>query len=497
MRICVLEHPRIRSIEHFNDIANTPLWSCLMGGYAAASLDKAGHDVTFWDTTFSQWDFTKTTQELLRLSPDLLCVNVVYLWEHTHLLFEFFSTLKNRGLSGHITLFGFFPTLAWPAILDVKPKVDSIVIGEFEDTLVELAEHLCSGDDLHRIAGLAVREDGKYRLNIIKKGPVSDPDKFPPPFRCSPPGATINILASRGCYNHCQFCPIPSFYSNGPAWNGRDPKLVFAEISALVEQGHTHFYFADPNFIGPGKNGRERTSQLLRLLAPLRISFGMETRPNDLTAKILDALVEAGLNSLLLGVESGSKSILGQLDKYSSSAVSERAIKLCREAGVEPEIGFLMFVPDSTVSDLGDNFEFLKNNLLLDRLDRTANLLSHSQIVLRGTTGYERFRNQGRLQANGLFGFEGKVAFKDNRVAWFSELTLSMCHYVLREMEKSDSPVFWQNPNDTLIHQKLNDYLVATFERLLHIAIATPSLPPAEAMARELAIDLRGLITNS
>jgi hypothetical protein len=31
MKITILEHPRLPSDAHFNDIANTPLWSCLMG----------------------------------------------------------------------------------------------------------------------------------------------------------------------------------------------------------------------------------------------------------------------------------------------------------------------------------------------------------------------------------------------------------------------------------------------------------------------------------
>jgi hypothetical protein len=37
MKITVLEHPRLPSDAHFNDIANTPLWSCLMGGMSPHS----------------------------------------------------------------------------------------------------------------------------------------------------------------------------------------------------------------------------------------------------------------------------------------------------------------------------------------------------------------------------------------------------------------------------------------------------------------------------
>ncbi len=112
MRICVLEHPRIRSEKRFNEIANTPLWSCLMGGYAAASLKNSGHDAAYWDTTITRWNFDKTKEKILELSPDLIAVNTVYIWEHTETLFDFFSQLKTGGFPGHLNLFGFFPTLS-------------------------------------------------------------------------------------------------------------------------------------------------------------------------------------------------------------------------------------------------------------------------------------------------------------------------------------------------------------------------------------------------
>ena len=41
MKILLLEHPRSINPERCNDIANTPLSSCLLTGYAAGVLKKA------------------------------------------------------------------------------------------------------------------------------------------------------------------------------------------------------------------------------------------------------------------------------------------------------------------------------------------------------------------------------------------------------------------------------------------------------------------------
>jgi hypothetical protein len=139
---------------------------------------------------------------------------------------------------------------------------------------------------------------------------------------------------------------------------------------------------------------------------------------------------------------------------------------LCFDHGIDPEIGFLMFVPDATIHDLRDNMLFLKKNNLLDRLDRTANLLSHKQIVLAGTTGYAEYERQGRLRKSGIFGFEGEVLFGDQKVEWISELVIFACSTILRSMSEEQSPIFWKKTISP-VFQATNRYLVELFDKLL------------------------------
>jgi anaerobic magnesium-protoporphyrin IX monomethyl ester cyclase len=470
MKIIVLEHPRIPSEKRFNDIANTPLWSCLMGGYAAAALEQNGFDTIFMDQAQPGASFDKTKDKILAHNPDLLCVNAVYFWEHTPELFIFFTALKEQGFSGHINLFGFFPSLVYKDLLEQCDSVDSVAVGEFEITLVEVAQalekNLIPGNSpsLEKIQGLATQSSVSSNT-YCKRPPAKDPDLFATPKRASLEG-TATILASRGCYNHCSFCPVPSFYNQGSLWRGRSPENIATEVQELVDQGAKEFYFLDPNFIGPGRSGKKRTMELMELLRPMKIRFGMETRPQDLNDEILEALVASGFESLLMGVESGSVSVLNQINKSSGAQVAAQAISLCRKHGVEPEIGFLMFVPDSSLDDLLENMNFLMENNLLDRLDRTANLLSHTQIVLAGTSGYAKFEGENRLEKTGIFGFEAGVVFSDPGVKWVADLVTFACHTLLRSMSDNKSPIFWQK-EDNKIHQKANDFLVDLSFRLL------------------------------
>lgn len=491
MNILVLEHPRIPSKIHFNDIANTPLWSCLMAGYATAALRKRGMTVRLLDAR--KRGFDDTARKILDAMPALLCIHAVYFWEETPRLFDFVRRLRGLGFSGHINLFGFFPTLAYTAVLNAVPDVDSIAVGECETTLCELAESLSAGTPWRQVPGIACCHGDGAGL-AAQRMPAADPDRFPHPHRQMAAGETVSVLASRGCYNHCRFCPVPAFYAGGAPWRGRKPEKVVAEMTELKEKGGDGFYFVDPNFIGPGRSGKRRALELARHLKPLGITFGIETRANDLDEELMAHLRSAGLQSLLIGIESGSADILGKLNKGASIRTGELAIQHCRAVGIEPEIGFLMFVPDSTIADLAANLAFLKRNRLLDRLDRTANLLCHRQIVFKGTSGYRRFEAQNRVAATGCFGFQAKIRYLDARVHWIARVVGHACLLVLNQTGLPDSPLYWAKQTDWRRARPINDYLVDLFHKLLEQVETSAALPPAQALNQAVAHDILWLM---
>ena len=492
MEYLILEHPRLPSRDRFNDIANTPLWSCLMGGYAASALEQAGFTTALLDHAQPGLTFDQTLEAVLALNPGLVSVNAVYFWEESQALVDFFTQLKAQGWQGHLNLFGFFPTLVFDRILAGCPAVDSICVGEFEHTLPALARALDgSQGDIHAIPGLATAEN-LDRNTFTRRPPEKNPDIFAPPRRGSLEGR-VTLLGSRGCYNHCSFCPVPSFYNQGSLWRGRSPENILREVKALHRQGVRKFYFSDANFIGPGRSGKKRTLALMELLRPLNIDFGMETRPQDLDAEVLEAMVSAGFSSLLMGIESGSKAVLEKISKGTVTDTGARAIALCREFGIEPEIGFLMFVPDASPEDLAANMAFLKENRLLDRLERTANLLSHQHIVLAGTSGYDQFQAQGRLQPKGIFGFEGHVPFTHPTTDQVREIVVHAAHTVLRSMGEPDSPIHWAK-TESLVHQAVNDYLVTLFDRTLENAKTADLLGEIAALKEKINTEIQAIL---
>ena len=308
----------------------------------------------------------QTVQRLVdNPSPDVLAVHAVYCWEATESFFQMLSDLRSNGFDAPICLYGFFPGLVWKEILDYCAAVDYVIVGEPEETMVDLARCIEAGIKA-QVEGVALRSHGKASFPRMR-APIESPDSLAFPLRPSLDSEqTVSILASRGCYNHCSFCLVPVLDKGKTMWRGRSPQNVAAEISELVFLGKKDFYFVDPNFVGPGKAGKQTAAKLASQLAGLGITFGMETRANDVTYGLMRELVEAGLTRLLLGIESGRPDVLKRLGKHASIAGNERAIATVRRAGLEPEIGFIMFDAASTLDDIRENLKFLQRNRLVD-----------------------------------------------------------------------------------------------------------------------------------
>jgi radical SAM superfamily enzyme YgiQ (UPF0313 family) len=437
-----------------------------MAGYACANLRAHGHRVRILDAR--QESFGRTIPRVLADSPELLAVHAVYFWERTPELFDFLKQLRRQGLSCPIALFGFFPSLCWRDLLAQYPEVDFVVVGEPEATLAELAD--AGGRPAGAMAGLAQRLGGRPGLERPRP-PLEDLDSLPVPVR---PGLgqmeTVSVLASRGCFNGCSFCLIPALDQGRTLWRGRSAEAVIREISDLIARGKSDFYFVDPNFVGPGARGRRRALEMARALAPLPLTFGLETRAAGLDPELIQALAGAGLVSLLLGLESASPAALARMGKNAAPADNLAAVRAVRDAGLEPEIGFLMFDADAGLDDAAANLAFLQEADLLGRLGRTANLLCHRQIALKGSRLYARALAQGRLRPRGALGFEGVIAHRDSLLDWLAGAVQTLCLHVLRCMGEPGSPIHWSLEGRRIEpFNAVNRFLIESFVRLLGV----------------------------
>lgn len=471
MRVLLLEHPRSFSPERCNDIANTPLCSSLLTGYSAGVLRSRGYEVDIVEGYLERLLYREVEERIKKFEPDILGVHVVYQWETNLELNRLLERVKRHLPSTHITAYGFYPTFAYAELLHSCPAIESVIVGEPEITLAELAGSISRKAGLEGIAGLVVRQ-GSGQITYYPRELVEDLDSLPFPVRTEAMFGLreVNLLGSRGCYGKCGFCHINPFYGHGSRWRARSPQNIAAEIEEIMaKHGRREFYFTDPNFLGPGSRGRRRALELASLIKSLGVYFGMEARVNDIEEQTIEALVEAGLRHILIGLESGTDRSLSRLNKMTSVAQNERAIDILRRCGLEPNIGFIMFEPDSSLEDVRANLEFLQRNQLLDNLPITANVLYHHQIILKGTPAYHELLRRGRLRLSPANPYEGTAVFTDERVEVLADIMRQVTNFLFFSMDGIWSGREAEPPGATEKYQKINKLLVELFAANLEL----------------------------
>ena len=481
MSIVLLEHPRPRSPERYESVVNTPLSACLMTGYIASTLMSRHHDVTVVDANLYEWSFDKTVQEFEKKSFKLLGVHLVYLWEYSSDILEALSCIKKSNPDIHINLYGHFPTFAFKDLLTEYPFIGSITIGEPEETFLELADAVINNSansDLSTIDGLAFNGSDCKTDNIVRnrpRTPSTTLDTLPSPYRNDyelkkKKGISTYILASRGCYGKCTFCYLDNFYGDESQWRGRSPENIFKEISDIYEKnGERYFYFADANFFGPGRKGKERARELAKLLIDngINIKFGVECRVNDVEDTTIETLVRSGLVDVFLGVESGSQRSLAKFRKFTTVEENRSAIYTLRKYGIEPNYGFIMFEPDSSLADVRANFEFLKEMKMLNIPSITAHLLHHKQTIFQGTFDYKIKSNGSRTDSEIMY--ECDYEFKEKSVEDLSEDINTFCLQSLKEIfnnrdQKNMEVDSCSYDENDLFSREMNEKLIEYFE---------------------------------
>ena len=153
--------------------------------------------------------------------------------------------------------------------------------------------------------------------------------------------------ASRGCKHRCRHCPIV------PVYDGRfrivPAEIVMADVRGQVAEGARHITFGDPDFFN-GIRHAVAVASAFHAEFP-EISYDVTIKIEHLLAHAdtLPILRDTGCAFVTSAVESIDDDVLEKLEKGHTRAGFERAVALCREAGLTLAPTFVAFTPWTTL----------------------------------------------------------------------------------------------------------------------------------------------------
>lgn len=353
----------------FNDQGNLGL------GYLAATLKENDFDVETLDFRRGE---TELLTALKTTEPILIGFSII---------FQFFipqfsrlaAAIRAAGLSSHLTAGGHYPTLCYANLFTEIPELDSVVRGEGEQTLVELASNIARKQNWQQIDGLAYQHAGECHTTA-PRALIENLDILPYPDRSDESLAILGlpaspVLASRGCPRSCSFCSIRQFYKESPGKTvrARQPEQVVAEINALYQnKGVRVILFQDDDFPIVGRSGKLWLQAFLAELEQQKlvgkIIWKISCRADEVEPVLFKQMRDYGLYMVYLGLESGNSEGLKVLNKQLSKEDNLTAIKTLKELELATTYGYMLFDPSSSFSSVQENIDFLKTIVTVGNL---------------------------------------------------------------------------------------------------------------------------------
>ena len=308
-------------------------------------------------------DLVKCVEEY---QPDLLFLTCV---EDTFADgIEMLKALKPYNIP-HI-MGGVFPINApWIALENEHVDIIAIYEGEYvvRDALMAMKE----GRHLTDIDGIWYKEDGK----VVQKNrqPLCDINEYSPNYRLfednmkrfvRPVGGrarvTMPLETYRGCPYSCTYCNSPTTRAMDRNFLRRKTiDTVKKELEEFREKYDPGFLFIiDDSFTARPK--RELFA-LCELLGDFGIPWWCNTRLDDISPEILDAMKAGGCERIQFGLESGNEKYRSEvlLRKVKQEVYHQKA-KILNDSGIPYGLNVILGMPDETRSMVMDTARLCK-----------------------------------------------------------------------------------------------------------------------------------------
>ena len=227
-----------------------------------------------------------------------------------------------------------------------------------EHTLTLIIEALRNGGDLSKVPNIIYRRDGKLtstpklpEINSLDENFINWQT-----FAGEHLGPTVQTRTARSCAFSCSFCNYPA----------RAGKLTLAsletiekELDSLARLGYIkNLVFIDDTFNVP----LPRFKEICRLMIERNYQFNWFSyfRCSNSDEEAIELLARSGCKGVFLGIESGSPTILKNMNKAATPEKYVRGMELLHQYGVLTFASFILGFPGETEDTFRESVDFIK-----------------------------------------------------------------------------------------------------------------------------------------
>lgn len=276
-----------------------------------SALKRSGQTVEL--LSINEKEIEKTVSYIVNRQPLLVGLSVMTGIQTKHSV-EMSKLIKAKS-GGPILWGGIHPSLLPEQCLE-EDYIDLVVVGEGEETMVELAARLNRQENLFGLLGLGYKDEKGAHLNP-ERPLIKNLDEWPLDWSLLPMEKYLYKLdkyhrviaykASRGCPFNCAFCYNRFFNKN--RWRAWSVSRVVKDLEFLkTNYGIDAVKFYDDNFFVD-------RSRALEILQKINLPAHLEVRIDMIDDELARELKERQVFDLLIGVESGSDRLLKLINK--------------------------------------------------------------------------------------------------------------------------------------------------------------------------------------
>ena len=368
MKICLIEPPKFISTTNF---VSTVCMPPIGLAYIAAVLKNFGHQISvidgFGSALKNYFPYNKiyvrglSNDDIIKQIPSETQVIGLGCMFSSNWIYvrELIKVIRREFPSAYIIVGGEHVT-GFPEFSLKQAPFDVVVLGEGEETVVELIHFFEHGKSLEDVKGIVFR-DPSGQLHINNRRPrIRDIDCIPWPSwdlfeiesyiqhnqpHGSSQGRFIPMLATRGCPFQCTFCTNPNMWTT--RWIPRNYRKIVDEMQSYQKKYEiTDFQFEDLTALVRSDWIIDFCNEIISRNMKITFQMPAGTRSECINYQVAKKLKAAGCHELAFAPESGDPLVLKAIKKKINLTRMYKSAKETLQAGINVGCFFIIGFPE-------------------------------------------------------------------------------------------------------------------------------------------------------